>query len=191
MKYIYPLIVAVAALTLSGCAQKEVRIILLPEDGGKVGRIELTDKSGKSYTVDKAWEQVELSKDGKAKSEITSEQAVMAQFGQTLSALPIPPATFMIFFKIFGGKCFDRGQPEQGVGVLCVAAQNLFVLPLRIVQSPGLKRLVGAFQRRVVSGLAAAQANACICIAGFPLRQGGGCRSSRSGGGGAPHGGNS
>ena len=99
MKYIYPLIVAVAALTLSGCAQKEVRIILLPEDGGKVGRIELTDKSGKSYTVDKAWEQVELSKDGKAKSEITSEQAVMAQFGQTLSALPIPPATFMIFFK--------------------------------------------------------------------------------------------
>ena len=99
MKYIYPLIVAVAALTLSGCAQKEVRIILLPEDGGKVGRIELTDKSGKSYTVDKAWEQVELSTDGKAKSEITSEQAVMAQFGQTLSALPIPPATFMIFFK--------------------------------------------------------------------------------------------
>ena len=94
------LIFGAATVTIiSGCAQKEAKIILLPEEGGKVGKIELTDKSGKSYTVDKAWETVELTKDGKAKSEITTEQAVIAQFGQTLSALPTPPATFMIFFK--------------------------------------------------------------------------------------------
>ena len=59
------LLAPLVMLLLAGCADKTT-ITLLPEEGGKVGKIAFVDKGGKSVTIDKAWETLEVKKDGSA-----------------------------------------------------------------------------------------------------------------------------
>ena len=77
------LLAPLVMLLLAGCADKTT-VTLLPEEGGKVGKIAFVDKSGKSVTIDKAWETLEVKKDGSASSEVLNEKVVMGKYKDTI-----------------------------------------------------------------------------------------------------------
>ena len=91
-----------------GCADK-TKVTLLPEEGGKVGKIAFVDKSGKNVTIDKAWETLEVAKDGSASSQISDEKAVMEKYKDTILAMPSKPSSYTVFFGSESAELNDDG----------------------------------------------------------------------------------
>ncbi len=94
-----------------GCAEK-VSVTLLPEEGGKVGKIGYIDKEGKTKLIDKAWETLEIKKDGSVSSGQSDEKTVMAKYGDTIAAMPQKPLSFLIFF---GSESADIGLEDMKI----------------------------------------------------------------------------
>ena len=99
MRKIFILAALLLSIFFAGCAEKsDVQVAILPEEGGKVGMVEFVDKGGKTLTLSKAWETLDIKKDGKAEVKLSDEKTVMQKYGETISAMPPKPISFMIFF---------------------------------------------------------------------------------------------
>jgi outer membrane protein OmpA-like peptidoglycan-associated protein len=99
VRKIFILATLLLSILFTGCAEKsDVKVAILPEEGGKVGMVEFVDKSGKSYTLSKAWETLDIKKDGKAEVKLSDEKTIMQKYGETIAVMPPKPTSFMIFF---------------------------------------------------------------------------------------------
>jgi outer membrane protein OmpA-like peptidoglycan-associated protein len=87
-------ILAIAAL--AGCAQRQALFVVLPEEGGKVGAITVSDGK-QSVLLDKAYAAGEL-RDGTAAPAEVKPEEVQRAFGAAISGQPILPQRFRLYF---------------------------------------------------------------------------------------------
>lgn len=91
------LFAVIALFLFAGCAGK-TKVTLLPEDGGRVGKIDFVGDDGKRVLIDKAWESLEINNGKDAKSAMLSENEVRSKYNETISAMPPKPISYLVFF---------------------------------------------------------------------------------------------
>ncbi len=89
----------VLLLLLSACASQKSMIVLLPDQDGKVGSIEVTNEQG-SQVADQAGECVTMAGSGKPQAApAMNDEQIRAAFGAALAVEPLPPQSFLLYFK--------------------------------------------------------------------------------------------
>jgi outer membrane protein OmpA-like peptidoglycan-associated protein len=95
------LLVVLAPLwLLAACGTPDNLFVLLPNEDGSVGRIEIASTTG-GQTLDTAQEATGLDRAGQAPVEpfaLTAEE-IQTTFGQALAAQPAPPQVFLLYFR--------------------------------------------------------------------------------------------
>jgi outer membrane protein OmpA-like peptidoglycan-associated protein len=95
------LLVALAPLwLLAACGTPDNLFVLLPNEDGSVGQIEIASTTG-SQTLDTAQQATGLNRAGQAPVEpfaLTAEE-IQTTFGQALAAQPAPPQVFILYFR--------------------------------------------------------------------------------------------
>jgi outer membrane protein OmpA-like peptidoglycan-associated protein len=95
------LLLALAPLwLLAACGTPDNLFVLLPNEDGSVGRIEIASTTG-SQTLDAAQEATGLDRAGQAPVEpfaLTAEE-IQTAFGQALAAQPAAPEVFILYFR--------------------------------------------------------------------------------------------
>ena len=88
-----------ALLLNIGCAPA-TKVILLPDPDDKVGVVDVSSDKG-IQTLDKPWQTTEVSSPDKAPSapRLMDEKEVRAMFKEALTAEPIPPVRFIVYFR--------------------------------------------------------------------------------------------
>jgi len=96
-KITLPLVLLV--LLMSGCAST-TQVVILPDPDGKVGALEVSNVKG-TQTLNQAWQATESASVDRAPSapKILEEKQVRQVFREALEAAPIPPVSFIIYFK--------------------------------------------------------------------------------------------
>jgi outer membrane protein OmpA-like peptidoglycan-associated protein len=86
-------------LLISGCAST-TQVVLLPDPDGKVGILEVSNAKG-TQTLNQAWQATESASADRPPSEpkILEEKQVRQAFREALEAQPIPPVSFIIYFR--------------------------------------------------------------------------------------------
>ena len=80
---------------LGGCAHD--RVVLLPNQDGHASRLEVTHGK-KSTTLTQAYEQVEVSGSGTARTSVTNAAEVEKNYRDVINALPKRPVTYALYF---------------------------------------------------------------------------------------------
>ncbi len=100
-----PFFCLLVCILLSGCAaQKSVAqksvIILLPEDGQVSGEVTVANAQG-SQLLNQTWQSVEIagSQGQPASPVVLDKAAVQGEFGAVMSAMPLPPVRYLLYFK--------------------------------------------------------------------------------------------
>lgn len=90
-----------AAVLMAGCAGQKSLVVLLPENGKSPGEVIVVNSHG-SRVLNQPWQAVELpgAAARPAAPVILDETKVQGIFGRVLSAMPMPPAHFRLFFKL-------------------------------------------------------------------------------------------
>jgi len=86
----------VAALLLAACATPD-HIVLLPDDQGKVGKLNVGGGAGDTL-LDSAYATADARSGGKPERGSTSAEQVKREFGAVLDALPPAPVSYLLFF---------------------------------------------------------------------------------------------
>ena len=96
---------------LSGCVAQKSIIVLLPEDGKVSGEVGVTNAQG-SQVLNQSWQSVEIAgSQGRPASPIVLEEtAVRGDFGRVLAALPLPPAHYLLYFKLNSAELLPDSQ---------------------------------------------------------------------------------
>jgi outer membrane protein OmpA-like peptidoglycan-associated protein len=91
-----------ALLLNTGCAPA-TKVVLLPDPNDKVGVVDVSSAKG-IQTLDKPWQTTEVSSPDKAPSVpwLMDKKEVRAMFKEALAAEPIPPVSFIVYFKTEG-----------------------------------------------------------------------------------------
>ena len=86
-------------LVLSACTPTNL-FVLLPDDDGKVGSIQVQNDAG-SQTLDQAGQATGLDRAGQEPVEpfVLEEEEIRDVFGEALDAQPEPPVTFLLYFE--------------------------------------------------------------------------------------------
>lgn len=84
------------ALLLSACATPD-HVVLLPDDSGKVGRLNVGNEGGETL-LDSAYATAEARGRSKPERGSTDAAQVRQEFGAVLDALPPAPVSYMLFF---------------------------------------------------------------------------------------------
>jgi outer membrane protein OmpA-like peptidoglycan-associated protein len=87
---------AAPVLLLAACATPD-RIVLLPDDQGKVGQLNVGGGDG-DLLLDSAYASASASGKAKPQRGATSPEQVRQEFGVVLDALPQAPVSYMLFF---------------------------------------------------------------------------------------------
>ncbi len=90
------LLLPALALLLAACASTD-RIVLLPDDQGKVGKLNVGNAGGDTL-LDSAYATASASGSRKAEAGHTDADAVHKDFGTVLAALPPTPVSYMLYF---------------------------------------------------------------------------------------------
>jgi outer membrane protein OmpA-like peptidoglycan-associated protein len=86
-------------LMLTACSPQKNMFVLLPDQDGKVGSIEVVNDQG-SLVVDKPGEGAVVAGSGKPQAApAMSEAEIKATFGAALAAEPLQPQSFLLYFK--------------------------------------------------------------------------------------------
>lgn len=86
---------AVLALLLAACAAPD-RVVLLPDDSGKVGKLNVAGRNGDTL-LDAAYDTATVGGDSARRS--TSDPAELGrEFGPALAALPPAPQSYLLYF---------------------------------------------------------------------------------------------
>lgn len=88
--------------TLPPRAAEPDRVILLPEEGGKVGKVAVST-GGAEQVIGKAYAALAVDDKGGVSEQQESEESVRRKHGAMLDARPKAPVSFLLFFKP-GGK---------------------------------------------------------------------------------------
>ncbi|MDD5167583.1 MAG: OmpA family protein [Syntrophales bacterium] len=88
------------ALMICGCAPT-TQVVLMPDPDGKVGTLEVSNAKGKQ-ALTQAWQATESAAIGETLSEprLLEEKKVRQAFNEALAAEPIPPVSFIIYFRM-------------------------------------------------------------------------------------------
>ncbi|MFI4979513.1 MAG: OmpA family protein [Nevskiales bacterium] len=84
------------ALLLAACAGPD-RIVLLPDNEGKVGKLSVSNAGGETL-LDSAYATANAKGDRKAEAGRTDAETVNQQFGVVLAALPPAPVSYTLYF---------------------------------------------------------------------------------------------
>lgn len=86
-------------LNMGGCSPA-TKFVLLPDPDGRVGVVDVSSTKG-IQTLDKTWQTTEVSSPDRAPSvpQSMDEKEVRAMFKEALAAEPIPPVSFLVYFK--------------------------------------------------------------------------------------------
>jgi outer membrane protein OmpA-like peptidoglycan-associated protein len=89
----------VMQLMLTACSSQKNMFVLLPDQDGNVGSIEVTNDKGSSV-VDKQGECVTVAGSSKPQAApAMNEEQIRATFGEALAAEPLQPRSFLLYFK--------------------------------------------------------------------------------------------
>ena len=89
----------VLLLMLSACSSQKSMIVLLPDQDGNVGSIEVTNEEG-SYVVDKPGETVAVAMNSKPQAgPAMSDEQIQETFSRALEVEPVQPLSFLLYFK--------------------------------------------------------------------------------------------
>jgi outer membrane protein OmpA-like peptidoglycan-associated protein len=96
LRFLATLLLAAGA---AGCAAPRPALfaVIPSEVDGHVGTI-VVDAGGERRVIHSAYGAQRLKADGSVEAQQLDEKAVRAQFGTTLAAMPVPPATFTLYF---------------------------------------------------------------------------------------------
>jgi OmpA-OmpF porin, OOP family len=91
----------IGAAVLGACTPKANLIVVLPEEGGKVGSVVVKDRQGATAAVlDKPYAAAGASEGSTSVQTVEVDQAEVQEiFGTALAAQPIPPADFTLYFE--------------------------------------------------------------------------------------------
>jgi len=100
-RHLLPSFYFFVSVLLSGCATQSSIIVLLPEDGKVSGEVTVVNAQG-SQLLSQSWQSVEIAgSQGRPASPIVlDETAVQGVFGGVLTAMPLPPVHFLLYFKL-------------------------------------------------------------------------------------------
>jgi outer membrane protein OmpA-like peptidoglycan-associated protein len=96
---------------LSGCSAEKSLIILLPEDGKVSGEVTVVNSQG-SQVLSQSWQSVEIagSHDRPARPVVMDEKTVQDDFGRVMSAMPLPPVHYLLYFKLDSAELMPDSQ---------------------------------------------------------------------------------
>jgi peptidoglycan-associated lipoprotein len=100
-RHLLPSLIFIVTVLLSGCAAQKSVIVLLPEDGKVSGEITVVNAQG-SQVLSRSWQSVEIagSQGRPARPVVLDEPAVQGVFGGVMSAMPLPPVHYLLYFKL-------------------------------------------------------------------------------------------
>lgn len=99
LRAIRPWLAALALLVLSACAPNNL-FVLLEDDDGKVGSIQVENEAG-TQTLNQAGQATGLDRAGQEPVDpfLLEEDEIREAFGEVLDAQPEPPVTFLLYFR--------------------------------------------------------------------------------------------
>lgn len=92
--------VLVAAYVVFGVPRQplgEETVIVLPGENGKIGGV-VVRRGGQEQVLDTAYATSHIGSNGVLERTKASPEQVQQEFGKTISALPLKPATFIVYF---------------------------------------------------------------------------------------------
>lgn len=94
------LLLTLLVCALCGCSAPRSQFVLLPSPDGHVGKVNVASKAGEAK-LDKAYESSDLSRpeDQPSPPTIMTEEKVNALFKDALSAQPVVPVTYILYFE--------------------------------------------------------------------------------------------
>ncbi len=111
-------VVLVVGLLSTKPALPPDRVVLLPDPGGKVGKLDISTKEG-TVTLDTAYAAAYTSPSGKIVLRPESEASVRERYGAMLEARPQRPVSFQLYFV--SGK--DELAPESLLTIAHIKAE--------------------------------------------------------------------
>jgi len=86
-------------ILLNACAAKKNLIVLLPDQGGKTGAVEIRNQGG-SLTLDAPNQATEIlsPQNAPAPPRVLNENEIQGLFGETLGAMPEAPVHYVLYF---------------------------------------------------------------------------------------------
>jgi hypothetical protein len=112
LRCLLPFVCLFACVLLSGCAAQKSVIVLLPEDGRIPSEVTVVNAQG-TQLLNRPWQSVEIAgPHGRPESPIVLDKtAVEGDFGAVLAGLPLPPAHYVVFFKLNSAEILPDSQP--------------------------------------------------------------------------------
>lgn len=99
-----------ALLVLGGCATSQDLVVLLPDKDGKVGKVFVHNPKGEA-TLDTAYAAARTSSTG-VERDTASKQEVKEVFGGALTAMPLRPISFTLYFESGTDEFTDQSKQE-------------------------------------------------------------------------------
>ncbi len=90
--------VSVVGMFIASNTGENVKVILLPEEEGKVGAISLVDNKGVEHTINKPYTALEINNSGAINDTVVNEQEVSSKYGDLLKAIPKKLQNYYFFF---------------------------------------------------------------------------------------------
>ncbi len=101
-------------LSLAGCGGLSPNaVVVLPEANGHVGAVVVTPKQGAGTVLDQAYASAQGGQDGRMTAQPAEPDEVAKVFARALSARPVPPKSFTLYF-------------QEGTDELTAASKPLF-----------------------------------------------------------------
>jgi outer membrane protein OmpA-like peptidoglycan-associated protein len=106
-----PLFCFLVSMLLSGCIAEKSVIVLLPEDGKVSGEVTVVNAQG-SQVLSQSWQSVEIagSHERPASPIVLDETKVKGDFGRVMSAMPLPPVRYLLYFKLDSAELLPDSQ---------------------------------------------------------------------------------
>jgi outer membrane protein OmpA-like peptidoglycan-associated protein len=105
------LITALAlTLLLAACATKRTLVVLLPDEGGKVGRAAVSNRAGAVDLADERSAVLVRANQRPERIPLLSEADVTRRFGSTLEQLPAAPVRFTVYFQFDSDALTDESR---------------------------------------------------------------------------------
>ena len=102
---------AIVAAISTGCATKRTVVLLLPDEGGTVGRAGVSNQAGAVELVDaRSAAVVEKGRAPKLVPSSMSDADIAQKFGETLAALPAAPIRFTVYFQFDSDTLTDESR---------------------------------------------------------------------------------
>ena len=99
---------ATLCLAMAGCASSYV--VLLPNDDGTVGKVQVTSANGTNL-LERPFQGASISADAGA-TFMTSKERIQADFADALAASPSKPVRFVLYFETGGATLTPASQQE-------------------------------------------------------------------------------